>query len=303
MSVKATVFNIERVSLNDGRGIRTVVYLKGCTMSCRWCHNPEGLSFERQIAYYKNRCVLCGRCIATCPASCYKASEEGIIRDYSLCVQCGVCVEECPTNALAWFGKVMTADEVFHEIMKDKMYFDKSGGGVTFSGGECLVHTDFMFEILSLCKDNGINTLVETSCNVPWGTIERILPVTDEFYVDIKHMSPEIHMEYTTADNKLILENIKKLAQSNAKILIRIPLIPGVNDDEVNLLQTYEFVNLCGLSHIMLLRYNPLGESKYVALDKQFYQPLKKAHTEEEIQNLCNKLNEKVKNPEFFVCD
>ena len=303
MSVSAMAFNIERVSLNDGKGIRTVVYLKGCPLVCKWCHNPEGVSFERQIAYYKNRCVLCGRCVLNCPSGCYEISDQGVTRDYSSCIQCGRCVEECPTNALVWFGKEMSVDEVFHEIMKDKMYFDNSGGGVTFSGGECLMNVDFMYEILSLCHRNGINTLVETSCNVPWGNIERILNLADEFYVDIKHMDPDVHKMYTGADNKLILENIKKLAQNKAGVLVRIPLIPGVNDDENNLLQTSEFVLSCGLSQIMLLRYNPLGQSKYIALDKSFFSPSKQAQTEDEIKNVCKKLNEKLKTPGFFLYD
>ncbi len=303
MSLSADIFNIERASLNDGPGIRTVVYVKGCSLSCVWCHNPEGIKFENEIAYYSNRCVLCGSCQRVCPQGCYEVMDDKLKINYDSCIKCHKCTENCLTNALKLCAKSMTSDEVLLEILKDKEYFDKSGGGVTFSGGECLLNTDFMCDILKKCKEKGIKTLVESAFYVPWKNIESVASFVDMFYVDIKHMNSKKHKEYTGKGNELILDNIAKLVEICNRVMIRIPLIPGVNDDKENLIATYDFVSKLGIKNIMLLRYNSLGESKYTALNKKFFVPKGSEQTENSMKKLCFDLNAQIHNPEFFITE
>jgi len=260
MYVKPLIFSITRASLHDGDGIRTVVYIKGCNMRCRWCHNPEGLKKENEIIFNKTKCVSCNMCSTVCPNV-----NMGII-DRALCVACGKCAQVCPVNALSLAGQDMTEDQIMEIILKDKLYYDKSKtGGVTFSGGECLLYPDFMEKILKRCKDESIHTLVESAFNVPWDNIQRIIPYTDMFYVDIKHMDSDIHKKYTGCTNTLILENLKKLSEITNNFLIRTPVIPGVNDDSENLRKTEEFAKKLGVRHEQL-KYNNLAQSKYEAL-------------------------------------
>ena len=243
MPVSANIFHIERASLHDGPGIRTVVYLKGCSLACRWCHNPEGICFKSEIGYHQKRCVGCGTCQEVCPKGCYYGMADGMIQiNYSSCIQCNLCVESCPANALTLYGKQMTVHETMEEIKKDKDYYQSFNGGVTFSGGECLIQAEFMEEILQQCHREGITSLVESAFHVPWNTIEKVAPFVDIFYVDIKHMDTAVHREYTGKGNELILENIRKIFSFHDNIHIRIPLIPAVNDNDENLLNTGEFV-------------------------------------------------------------
>jgi len=266
--IKGNIFNIIRCSLNDGYGIRTVVYFKGCNLRCKWCHNPEGLTAKRQIMFYAHKCINCGRCINICPKLCHKMDNGMHIINFKNCILCGKCVEICPDNALQLMGKEYLAEELLAEINKDKAYYFETGG-VTFSGGECLLQIDFLQEILYLCKEKGINTALETAISVPWENIERILPLVDMFIVDLKIMDSEIHKKYIGKDNFLILENIKKLSYEHNNIRIRIPLIPQINDNDDNLTKSCEFINSIGsgIKEIELLKYNNLAESKYKAID------------------------------------
>lgn len=263
MYVKPLIFSITRTSLHDGNGIRTVVYLKGCNMRCRWCHNPEGLDKNKQIIFTASKCIGCNICTNICPNV-----KVGII-DRKQCIACGKCADACPANALSVSGKQMSEDDIMKVILKDREYYEKSGGGVTFSGGECLLFPDFMKAVLKRCRQEKIHTLVESAFNVPWENIEKVIPYTDMFYVDIKHMDSDIHKEYTKCPNNIILENIEKLSQYTKNFIIRIPVIPGVNDDDKNLSETEAFAKKLGVC-VERLRYNNLAKSKYDSLSMPY---------------------------------
>lgn len=248
--MKATVFDIQRNSYVDGPGIRTTVFFKGCNLRCKWCHSPESQSPERQVLFYKDKCTGCGRCQAS------DVFGEGFI---------------CFDGAKEISGKEYTADEILSEVLKDKIFYDMSGGGVTFSGGECMLQADFLAEMLKICKENGIHTAVDTAGHVPWEEFEKVLPFTDMFLYDIKLMSPERHKEYTGVQNGLILENLSKLLKSGTSIWVRIPIICGVNDSEDEIKKVKEFFTVNGFPEkTELLPYHAMGEQKYQALSKPF---------------------------------
>ena len=252
----ATIFDIERNSFVDGPGIRTTVFFKGCNLKCAWCHNPESQESIPQMMFYKDKCKGCGKCKEICPSPNY-------------CVLCGKCTFYCPVDARKVCGKEYTVDEVFAEIIKDKSYYDNSGGGVTFSGGECMLQIDFLVEILKKCKENGIHTAVDTAGHIPFESFEKILPYTDLFLYDIKLFNNEKHKKYVGVGNELILENLKKLFYKDAKIWIRIPIIADVNDSIDEIKQIKEFIISCGKPEkIEFLPYHAMGENKYVALGK-----------------------------------
>lgn len=300
MSISASVVNISRGSLHDGKGVRTVVYLKGCNMHCKWCHNPEGISSKPQLLFVENKCIHCGKCIKTCPGQHILQDLQHIyIQDG--CIACGRCAQNCPVNALELCGKDKTAQEVLKEILKDKQYYDTSSGGVTFSGGECLLHFDFMKEIVQLCKGAGISVTVESAMNIPWKNVEPLLPYVDSFYVDIKHMDSEVHKKYAGCDNSLILENIQRLASVYNSILIRIPLIPNVNDCLDNLVKTAKFAKSCsgGINGLELLKYNILGESKYALLHEDYVSFSDEAQSNTYMDEICQQINKSVNEDNF----
>lgn len=253
--MKATIFDIQKNSFVDGPGIRTTVFFKGCNLHCQWCHNPESQSFEKQMLFYKDKCTGCGKCLEVCPNHLKK------------CSFCGKCEIYCPSNARKICGKEYTSDEVLAEVIKDKAFYHNSNGGVTFSGGECMLQIEFLTEILKLCKENGIHTAVDTAGNVPWDYFKRILPFTDLFLYDIKVFSKEKHEKYTGVSNKLILNNLKHLFESGAKIWIRIPIIPTVNDSEEEMKKIKEFLSPYKPQKIELLPYHRMGENKNSALN------------------------------------
>ena len=253
---KATIFDIERNSFVDGPGIRTTVFFKGCNLKCAWCHNPESQDFKPQMMFYRDKCSGCGKCREICP-------------NLDNCTLCGKCTFYCPKDARKVCGKQYTVDEVFKEIIKDKLYYDNSGGGVTFSGGECMLQVDFLLEILKKCKENGIHTAVDTAGHIPFESFEKILPFTDLFLYDIKAFDSEKHKQYIGVGNDLILNNLKKLFQANANIWIRIPVIAGVNDSVEEMRNIRDFLNENGKPQkIELLPYHAMGENKYNAMDK-----------------------------------
>ncbi len=253
----ANLFDIQRNSFVDGPGIRTTVFFKGCNLHCTWCHNPESQSAKPEMMFYKNKCGNCGKCKEKCPNS------------LESCELCGKCTFYCPNDAREICGKDYTVDEVLREILKDKTFYKTSGGGVTFSGGECLLQIDFLEAILKECKRNGIHTAVDTAGNVPFVCFERILPYTDLFLYDIKCYDSEKHKKYTGTSNELILSNLKRLLQSGKAIWIRIPIIPDVTDNEEELLTIKAFLSSYGCPEkVELLPYHDMGEHKYAALGK-----------------------------------
>ncbi len=256
MSNKAVIFDIIRSSFADGPGIRTTVFLKGCSLNCAWCHNPEGISPHPQMMLYRDKCDSCGKCAEICPNM------------QKSCDLCGKCIDVCPKNARKLSGRLYSAEEIFLEVKKDKIFYSSTGGGVTFSGGEAVLYPDFLAEVLSLCKKEGIHTAVDTSGHAPWENFERILPYTDLFLYDIKHMDSEMHKKYTGAGNSLILSNLARLFELGANIHIRIPIIPDINDSEENILAVKNFLSPYSPEKIELLPYHILGEGKYDALSK-----------------------------------
>ena len=256
--MKATVFDIERNSYVDGPGIRTTVFFKGCNLRCAWCHNPESQSAKPQMMFYKNKCTGCGKCREKCPNSMEK------------CDLCGRCSLFCPQDARDICGKEYTVDEVLKEVLKDKSFYEASGGGVTFSGGECMLQIDFLAELLKRCKENGIHTAVDTAGHVPFEFFERIIPYTDLFLYDVKCFDSDKHRQYTGVENQLILKNLKSLLAKSTPVWIRIPIIPTVNDTEEELQRIKEYLSSCGIPEkVELLPYHAMGEHKYTAVGKE----------------------------------
>ena len=255
---KAIFFDIQRNSFVDGPGIRTTVFFKGCNLKCAWCHNPESQSAKPQMMFYKDKCTGCGKCKSVCP---YHLEQ---------CELCGKCTLYCPVDARKVCGKEHTVDEVLKEVLKDKAFYETSGGGVTFSGGECMLQIDFLAEILKKCKENGIHTAVDTAGHIPFESFEKILPYTDLFLYDIKIFDSQKHKQYVGVGNELILENLKKLFERKAKLWIRIPIIPDVNDSIEEIQKIKDFLKTNGTPEkIELLPYHAMGENKYRAIGKE----------------------------------
>lgn len=249
-NIKATIFDIQRNSFVDGPGIRTTVFFKDCNLRCKWCHNPESQSPKKEILSYDTKCTHCGKC-----------KNLTIFDDAFF----------CPNHAKEICGKDYTVDELLSEILKDKLFYNTSGGGVTFSGGECMLYPDFLCEILKKCKDHEIHTAVDTAGYIPWKSFEKILEYTDLFLYDIKFMTPALHKEYTGVDNDLILKNLSRLLKSNIPLWIRIPVISGINDTDEEFKKIKLFLEVNGKPEkIELLPYHSMGEYKYSALNRSF---------------------------------
>lgn len=250
--MKATIFDIQRNSFVDGPGIRTTVFFKGCNLRCKWCHNPESQSFGKQIMFFKNQCVGCGKC------------RNLTVKDKNFI---------CFNDAKKICGKEYSVEDILKEVLKDKTFYETSGGGITFSGGECMLHIDFLKEILEKCKENDIHTAVDTAGNVPWHYFEKIMPYTDLFLYDIKCFSPLLHKEGTGFTNELILENLKKLSDKfKGDIIIRIPVVHGFNDDIGEITQLSEFLKNIHYNTIEILPYHKMGEHKYTALGIEYFE-------------------------------
>ena len=262
------VFNIQKYSIHDGPGIRTTVFFKGCPLNCWWCHNPESQSFIPELIFYKDKCIHCETCFKICPSGAIKMKEEIPVTDRDICTLCGKCVSQCPTQAREMIGRKMTTREVMKEIEKDIMFYRESGGGVTFSGGEPLAQGDFLEELLHCCKDREIHTTLDTSGYATWQVLDKIRDRVDLFLYDVKIMDNKKHKKYTGVSNKIILENLKKLSLLNENIFVRIPVIPGINDDEQNIKSIGEFLSPLKIKQVELLPYHNIGSEKYKRLGK-----------------------------------
>ena len=263
----ALVFNIQRYSIHDGPGIRTIVFLKGCPLRCPWCANPEGMDSRPVLAHNAMFCKNCGRCAEVCPWGAVFLTEEGLGWRRELCRLCGACVTACGHGAREIFGKRMTVTEVLREVKKDEAFFRRSGGGLTVSGGEPLAHPGFTLTLLERSREEGLDTAVESTLFAPPETVNRMLARTDHVLADIKLMNPGRHREFTGVDNHLILENLRRAASSGVDLIVRFPLIPGINDDEENLGEMAEF--LAGLGRkvpLEILPYHELGRGKFLNL-------------------------------------
>lgn len=257
------IFDIQRFSIHDGPGIRTTIFLKGCTLNCFWCHNPEGIKYKPEVLFYSNKCIFCGECILRCTHSAHKIDESNHIYIKERCIVCGECIKYCYSNALEIAGKKVSVEEVFKEIIRDYEYYKKSNGGITLSGGEPLIQTEFCYSLLEKCKSNGIHTAIETSGNCRWDQIEKVLPYTDLIMMDIKHMNSEKHKLVTGVRNELILENAQKLAEEKTQLIFRIPVIPTVNNTIEEITEIAKFISY--LQEIRKDKYK--GDSPEIKLE------------------------------------
>lgn len=261
-------FDIKRYAINDGPGIRTTVFMKGCPLSCVWCHNPEGISLHQQKMYTKKRCIGCNSCIVACPNKALCLGESGIVTDSFLCVNCGKCVEECPSLAMEMSGKIYSVDELMEELNKETLFMDQSGGGVTFCGGEPLLHVDTLLTLLCRCGELGIHRAVDTSLHVKPEVLKKVIPYTDLFLIDLKHMDSVKHKQYCGVPNELILSNIQLVAASGIPFHIRIPLVEGVNADDENIIESASFLSRLPWQEkrVHLLLYHDIGKGKHEKL-------------------------------------
>lgn len=270
---KGIVLRIERSSIHDGEGLRTVVFMKGCPLKCQWCSTPESHNISIEKGYMENKCIGCGICVESCPEGALSLLNSKISISKEKCKTNLICYDKCPYNAWKKYGSIMSVGDLVKEITKDEIFFFHSDGGVTLSGGEPLLQPDFVARVLKHCKRKGIHTAIETSLFAPFNNIKEVLPYLDVLYVDIKHMDNFKHKKYTGVDNTLILDNILKIDSIDLplEIYVRIPLIPTVNDSESNLLMTLEFCkSLTKLKEIELLPYHRLGIETYKSLGLEY---------------------------------
>lgn len=267
-------FDIKRYSINDGPGIRVTVFLKGCPLSCVWCHNPESISPKVQKMYSHSKCIGCSDCVEHCPENALTLTNEGIITQVEACTLCGICAEVCPTKAMEMTGKLDTVDNIMKMIERETVFMDQSEGGVTFSGGEPLRQSEFLIELLDACGRNGIHRTVDTSGFANTETLLEVAKRTDHFLYDLKMMNSEKHKKYTGVPNEKILSNLKILAETGASINIRIPFIKGVNSDNENMEETAIFIaGLSGEKKIVnLLPYHNIMTKKYQKLGGNYHQ-------------------------------
>ena len=261
--MEAMIFDIKRFAVHDGDGIRTTVFFKGCPLRCIWCHNPEGLSGKPALSFTEHKCVFCGRCASVCP--CHIISNGKHIFRRENCTACGKCVPSCPADALCVYGKKISEEELLKILIEDRDFYETSGGGITLSGGECLLQAEFCARLLKRCKEENLRTAVDTCGFVPFESLLAVKPYTDRFLYDVKAFDEEVHTRCTGVSNRLILENLKKLDESGAKIEIRIPFVPDCNDTEIEKIGEF----LAGLSNVVgvhVLAYHNLAAAKYRAL-------------------------------------
>lgn len=274
------VINVQRFTVHDGPGIRTELFLKGCPLRCKWCSNPESYEIFPQVGVFEKKCIgisKCGYCISVCPVKDSKAiiieNDIVISIDRTLCTNCLRCESDCPSGALKLWGEKLSVEKAMKHIRADRSFYEKSGGGVTLSGGEALLQWRFCLNILKMCRSEGINTCVESALHIDPKILDEVVPYTDIFITDIKHMDNEIHRQQTGVGNKLILSNITKLMEMEIPVIIRIPVIPGFNDSIESMDEISNFI-LTSLQNkvetIQVIRYRPLGEEKNKALGLKY---------------------------------
>jgi pyruvate formate lyase activating enzyme len=270
------VTNIQGYSIHDGPGIRTVVFLKGCGLACQWCSNPECIAAQPEIGFFKSLCTKCGKCAGICPDGALAFQAGGLpVIDRERCNGCGACSAVCSYKALVLYGTPMNPDDIYDAVSRDKMFYDSSGGGLTFSGGEALLQPRLVGAVFEKCRHSGISTCIETSGYVPASNLEQVLTYTDYILFDLKCMNSDKHLEYTGKPNALILGNAGMAVRSGIETLFRMPLVPGVNDDVQNIKDTSEFLHGLGNNslRIELMPYHRLGKGKYASLDKTYHLP------------------------------
>ncbi len=266
--VEGTIFNIDQTAVHDGPGVRMNVYLKGCPLHCLWCHSPESQSFKPEVVWYETRCARCEACLEVCPEgirSLDLIDEELRAR----CRLCGACVDACPNGALEILGRTVQAGEIADEAVRLKPFFERTGGGVTLTGGEPTAQPDFAFAVAALCKQADIHVAMETCGLTAWDTLEGLASVVDLFLYDVKHPDPVLHKQYTGQSNELILANLGRLVEAGVNVIARVPLIPSINDDPETIGALAQRVAELGVTRVTLLPYNPATPGKYSWLRRE----------------------------------
>lgn len=260
----AHIFHLQKFSVHDGPGIRTTVFLKGCPLRCLWCHNPESQKFDRQLLYDSAACTGCRHCVQVCPTQAITGSSG--TTDLSQCSACGACIDACFAGARNIAGRFADVAGLLAEIEKDTVFYEQSGGGVTFSGGEPCCQIEVLEELARACHLRGIHVTIDTCGHVPFSSFERLLGITDLFLYDLKHLDPAVHQQYTGQDNALILVNLRRLSAAGAKIHLRLPLVAGVNDDDPHIQAVIAFARTLHITQVSLLPYHRTGNDKYQRL-------------------------------------
>jgi pyruvate formate lyase activating enzyme len=266
--MQGIVSDIQRFSIHDGPGIRTLVFMKGCPLRCPWCSNPETQFRDAEIAFFEHRCIGCGRCVSVCHSSAI--GEIGVI-EREKCDLCGDCLAACPSKAIRRIGETMSTDQICAEVMNDELFYKNSGGGVTFSGGEPLSQPDFLISTMARLQKAGIHVAIETSGYSDWSVLRKVSEKTDLFYYDIKILDSRRHVTVLGVDNAIILENLSKLSDLRKEIIIRIPIVPGYTDDEDNVTGLMKFAaSLKRVHKIELLPFHNYGKKKYNSLGRHY---------------------------------
>ncbi len=262
------IFDIKKYAINDGPGIRMTVFFKGCNLACEWCHNPESLSPKIQKMYTASKCIGAVKCLDNCPNNALELTDNGIVTNYNLCNLCGKCAEVCPTKAFEMLGSTISISDLIKQIENESIFFDQSGGGVTFSGGEPLMHSDYLLEALKECGKRFYHRVVDTTAFAKQEILLEVAKHTELFLIDLKVMDSKVHKKFTGIDNKKILRNIVELAKLDCEIIFRMPLIKGVNSDENNIEKTAKFINTLdgNRTQINLLPYHNIAENKHTKL-------------------------------------
>lgn len=268
--MKGNILNIERYHYTDGNGIRIMVFMKGCNLRCLWCSNPESQRYNPQLAFNKNKCVNCGRCLTQCPQQAIYIDGREVCMDYSLCRNCGRCVNACYSDARILYGKEMSVDEVMAEILKERNYFVRSKGGVTFSGGEAALQADFVRECSRRCRLEYINTAIETAGAVPWEQLWHAVEYIDEVLFDVKTLEDADFKKISREPLQLVLQNLSKLCEKGKQVRIRCPIIPGFNYSMEFIKKVVNVALENGVKQIDLLPFHQMGSYKYKSLNKPY---------------------------------